>query len=244
VFDNLYFVGHNSVSAWAIRTSDGIVVIDSLNNADEARTYIVDGLTALGLDPATISHVVLSHAHGDHINGARYLQDTYGAEVVASTVDWQAIDAMRAENPSRVPAPGLAVEDGQQLTVGDLTLTFHVTPGHTAGALSMIFDTTDGGQSHVVGMFGGLGTPGSVEGKRDHIASLVRFRDVAEAAGVDALIANHQTQDRSLEYLELLRMRRAGDPNPYVIGREGFLRYLDIQRECTYYAMAREGQYQ
>ena len=77
---------------------------------------------------------------------------------------------------------------------------------------------------------------------KQHIASLTAFRTVASAARVDVLIANHQTQDLSLHKLEMLRLRRAGDPNPYVIGNDAFLRYLDIQRECTLYAMAREGQ--
>ena len=36
VFENLYFVGSSWVSAWAIRTSQGVILIDALNNADEA----------------------------------------------------------------------------------------------------------------------------------------------------------------------------------------------------------------
>jgi metallo-beta-lactamase class B len=106
----------------------------------------------------------------------------------------------------------------------------------------MIFSTTDGGERHVVGMFGGLGTPANAADKKAHIASLARFGTIADAAGVDSLIANHQTQDLSLAKLELLRLRRSGDANPYVVGRGPFLRYLDIQSECTAYAMAREGQ--
>ena len=106
----------------------------------------------------------------------------------------------------------------------------------------MIFSTTDGGERHVVGRFGGLGTPASGADKKAHIASLARFRTIADAAGVDSLIANHQTQDLSLAKLELLRLRRSGDANPYVLGRGAFLRYLDIQSECTAYAMARERQ--
>jgi metallo-beta-lactamase class B len=84
--------------------------------------------------------------------------------------------------------------------------------------------------------------PSSVEDKKVHLASLARFRKIAQAAGVDTLIANHQTQDLSLHKLEILRLRRSGDPNPYVIGKDAYLRYLDIQSECTLYAMAREGQ--
>jgi metallo-beta-lactamase class B len=233
VFDNLYFVGQNAVSSWAISTSAGIIVIDTLNSAEEARTHIAGGLAKVGLNPADIKYAILTHAHGDHVNGAAYLQDTYAAQTMASKTDWEAIRGLKR---------GLDIEDGQRLTIGNTTITFYVTPGHTAGTVSMIFSTTDGAQNHVVGMFGGLGTPASAADKKTHIASLARFRTIANAAGVDSLIANHQTQDLSLAKLELLRLRRPGDANPYVVGKGGFLRYLDIQSECTAYAMAREGQ--
>ena len=73
-------------------------------------------------------------------------------------------------------------------------------------------------------------------------ASVSRFRKLAQAEGVDTLIAPHQTRDLALQKLEINRLRRAGDPNPFVIGKEGYLRYMDVQTECIYYAAAREGQ--
>src|SRR5690349_12153602 len=57
-FDNLYFVGLRSVAAWAIKTSDGIIMIDALNNAKDAENTIVPGLKSLGLDPKQIKYVV------------------------------------------------------------------------------------------------------------------------------------------------------------------------------------------
>ncbi|MBI3047965.1 MAG: hypothetical protein HYY76_06600, partial [Acidobacteria bacterium] len=36
VFDNMYFIGMTSQNAWAITTSDGIILLDTLNSADEA----------------------------------------------------------------------------------------------------------------------------------------------------------------------------------------------------------------
>jgi metallo-beta-lactamase class B len=84
VFDNLYFVGQNAVSSWAITTSAGIVIVDSLNRADEVKTYIAAGLGKVGFDSANIKYVILTHAHGDHVNGAAYLQDTYGTRTMAS----------------------------------------------------------------------------------------------------------------------------------------------------------------
>src|ERR1700674_3724967 len=58
VFDNLYFVGSKIHSSWALTTSDGIILIDTLftYNSEEE---IVDGLKKLGLDPATVKYVII-----------------------------------------------------------------------------------------------------------------------------------------------------------------------------------------
>jgi metallo-beta-lactamase class B len=66
VFDNLYFVGQTEYSAWALVTSAGIIVLDPLFDysvADE----VAGGLETLGLNPADIKYVVISHGHSDPV---------------------------------------------------------------------------------------------------------------------------------------------------------------------------------
>src|SRR5438094_914796 len=76
VFDNLYYVGEKmqhgaSPSAWAVVTSDGIIMIDALfdNSVDDE---IVGGLRKMKLDPEKIKYLIASHGHADHIAGAKY----------------------------------------------------------------------------------------------------------------------------------------------------------------------------
>src|SRR4030095_1377575 len=66
VFDDLYFVGGKVHSSWALTTSEGIILIDTIfpYNSDE---LIVGGLQKLRLDPKNIKYVIISHAHTDHI---------------------------------------------------------------------------------------------------------------------------------------------------------------------------------
>jgi metallo-beta-lactamase class B len=78
VFDNLYFVGTRIHSAWALTTSQGIVIIDTLFDY-AIEPEIVEGLTKLKLNPRDIKYVLISHAHGDHDQGAALLQSRYGA---------------------------------------------------------------------------------------------------------------------------------------------------------------------
>ena len=86
VFDNLYFVGTRVHSAWALTTSDGIVLIDTLFDY-AIEPEIVEGLTKLKLNPRDIKYVLISHAHGDHDQGAALLQSRYGAKVVMGEAD-------------------------------------------------------------------------------------------------------------------------------------------------------------
>ncbi|KAL2808450.1 hypothetical protein BJX63DRAFT_436125 [Aspergillus granulosus] len=72
-FQNLFFIGHSGVSAWAYNTTEGLVVIDSLNNADEVQAILLSGLESFGFRGENIKHLVITHEHVDHYGGALYL---------------------------------------------------------------------------------------------------------------------------------------------------------------------------
>jgi metallo-beta-lactamase class B len=84
----------------------------------------------LGLDPAEIKYVVISHGHGDHSGGVKYLQD-YHARIVLSPADWDLL-ARDPNNGTVNPKREMEATDGQKLTLGDITLTLYITPGHTS----------------------------------------------------------------------------------------------------------------
>jgi metallo-beta-lactamase class B len=246
-FDELFSVGQMAVSAWILRTADGLVLFDALNNADEARELIVPNMQRLGLDPRQIRYVIVTHAHGDHYGGAAFFQQTYGAKVIASAVDW---DDMTAPDRLKVPSWGapprrdIAVADGEVRVIGGVPIRFQVTPGHTRGTLSTIFLVHDRGQRHVVGFYGGLGLPRTPELRAAQIGSIARWIPIAAAAGVDSQIGNHPLHYEALERLEMLRYRQPGQPNPFVIGRDGYRRYMQVQSECTRLWIARNGESQ
>ena len=244
LFDNLYSVGQNEVSAHALVTGAGIILFDTLNNEDEAKNILVPNMIALGLDPHAIKFIVISHEHGDHYGGARYLQQTYGAKVVASAVAWAGMAANKGRGPfGALPLPEKDIEmaDGQSLTLGDTKVTFYLTPGHTKGDMSAIYKVTDNGIPHVVGYFGGTGGGRDAETERDQIASLERWKDISRKAGVDVNITNHPLHSEALEKEYLLRYRLPGESNPFVLGRGGYQRYIQVQQECAKVELARLG---
>jgi metallo-beta-lactamase class B len=237
VFDNLYFVGQTEYSAWAVTTSAGIILVDAIWDYS-VEDEIVGGLKKMGLDPAMIKYVLVSHGHIDHAGGAKYLQDRFGARVILSAADWDLL----ARNTGAWPKPkhDMVATDGQKLTLGDTTLTLYLTPGHTPGTISTLIPVQDHGTPHLVAEWGGTGFNFTTSPDKPqkfwfetYIASAERFRDVVAKAGADALIANHTNLDGSKTKLPALAARKPGDPNPYVIGANGVRRYLTVADECA-----------
>src|SRR5689334_17059834 len=76
VFDNFYFIGGKVHSSWALKTSEGLIVFDTIfpYNSEE---LVIGGLQKLGLDPKDIKYLIISHAHQDHIGGAEMIQTRY-----------------------------------------------------------------------------------------------------------------------------------------------------------------------
>src|SRR5580693_9109256 len=142
VFDNLYFVGSKIHSSWALTSSEGIILIDTLYtyNSEEE---IVGGLKKLGLDPAKVKYVIISHAHGDHVGGAKLMQDRFGSRIVMGGPDWDSIEESVNGYPQGKPKRDIVADDGQKITVGDAAVTIVTTPGHTPGTLSMLFTVKD-----------------------------------------------------------------------------------------------------
>ena len=59
VFDNFYFVGQTEYSAWAVNTSDGIILIDTIYDYS-VEDEVVNGLKKLGLDPSKIKYAIVT----------------------------------------------------------------------------------------------------------------------------------------------------------------------------------------
>ena len=236
VFDNLYFVGMTEFSAWAVTTSEGIIVIDPVFDYS-VEDEVVQGLTKLGLDPETIEYVLISHGHLDHAGGAKLLQERYGARVLLTKADWDLLDR---DNPAWKPSRDIEITDGQKLTLGDTTLTIYFTPGHTNGTVSTLIPVRDGTNRHVAALWGGTLFNFGPDAARfaAYAASALKFRDLAAAAGADVLLSNHTDYDGTKEKLPQLAARAANEPHPYVVGGESIRRYLTVANECAQAALA------
>lgn len=236
VLDNLVYLGIEDATAWAVLTSEGIVLIDSLNNRREWIDRIEPGMRRIGLKPEDIKYVIVTHGHGDHFGGAAYLQEKYGARVVMSAVDWESAPRLIDKPWFDAPPPqDIVAADGEKLTLGDTTITLYITPGHTRGTLSALIPVRDGGVPHVAALWGGTGFnfPHTPERFEVYASSAARFRALALAAGADIPLSPHAEQDSAIHKIERIRGSVPGEANPFIMGPDAVGRFLTTFEQCA-----------
>lgn len=239
VFDNLILLGNRFSSAWAVSTSDGLILIDALMNGEEVARDIEGGLTAVGLDPADIRYLVISHGHGDHSGGAAHLAEKYDLQIVMSRYDYEV-----SQDPQRgiqlpgwndVPQPEILVEGEYDLALGDTTIRLVETPGHTIGTLSTIVEVADGSAHHTAVLWGGTGFNfGPVPEQYEAYArSAEEMRQRVLDTGIGVFLSNHVNRDQSIERAAALRERTPAGPHPFVAESQTIARAFDVFRECA-----------
>jgi metallo-beta-lactamase class B len=161
-----------------------------------------------------------------------------------TAADWDLLDRNTQKWPK--PKRDVVVADGQQLTLGDTTLTFIHTTGHTPGTMSTLVPVKDNGRPHVAALWGGTGFNFTITPDRPathwfdaYIRSAQRFREAAAKAGADVFLSNHPSWDGSNVKMEALAKRAPGAPHPYVIGAKSVQNYLAIAEHCARAGKAR-----
>lgn len=121
---------------------------------------VLEGIRATGLDPAHIRWLLLTHVHADHAGGAAALRQALPGlrvAVAAEAVPWlrtadeEAISLPFARRAGFYPPDyhlrpcpvDRDLREGDELTVGNLTLQVIETPGHCAGHLCFLMEEAD-----------------------------------------------------------------------------------------------------
>lgn len=112
------------------------MVIDPGN----AQANLTDVLDAMGVN---IKYILLTHCHGDHINGAIKIKEQYGGKILIHRADSEGLRDEKINLSTHIGLPAINMQEDARLDDGDLIhvgeLEFQVihTPGHTAGSISL-----------------------------------------------------------------------------------------------------------
>lgn len=184
IIKGVYFVGTFQASSHLIDTGDGLILIDT--GYENTLYLLIDSIYKLGFNPTDIKYIINSHWHWDHVEGTMALSQLSGAKTIIGKEDF--------EKAQKYFTADIKISDGDTLSLGDITISFMETPGHTKGTLSFFFDVTDGTKTYRVGSFGGAGANTLVKGKFDfegcreaYLNSIKRL----QKEHVDVFIGNH-----------------------------------------------------
>lgn len=184
IIGNVYFVGTFQASCHLIDTGDGLILIDP--GYSNTLYLVIHAIYELGFHPKDIKYIINTHWHGDHTEATAAMVGLTGAKTLIGRYD--------AERAMRYFKPDVLIQDGDTFTLGDTTISFMETPGHTKGTISFFFETQENGKSYRVGMFGGAGANTMAQGhfdyegcREDYRRSLHRL----QKEKVDVFIGNH-----------------------------------------------------
>jgi metallo-beta-lactamase class B len=153
IYGNTYYVGTDGLSSVLITSSTGHVLIDGA--LPESASRIVANIRSLGCRVEDVKLIVNSHVHFDHAGGIAELQKLSGARVAASP--WTADVMKKGAVPRDDPQYGAirpitrvarveTIKDGDALSAGAVTVTAHLTPGHTPGGTSWTWQSCENGR--------------------------------------------------------------------------------------------------
>ena len=216
VFENVYFIGDTWVCCLLYVTDQGnIIMWDALEYEADYEDILVPDMEKLGLDPADIKTVLLSHGHFDHIGLSGFLEETNGAEVYICEDDEELMlsnEERYAEDGTPLPKNYKFYGDGDTYTLDNVTFTFMHTPGHTDGSMSFFVPVTDfDGEEHILCCWGGTSAPRDAEGTQVYLGSVQKFRDYIADNGVDCFLSMHPFVDYSTDNVAMVRESGSSD---------------------------------
>lgn len=205
-------------SCYLVRHGDRYLVWDTGQPADGSpqapRVALVDQLRAAGIDPADIDFVGISHYHNDHTGQLASLPD---ATLLLGRGDWDAVRpdtppaGMPAEDYARRRAPFAHWTSGngtvqplsqpQHDVFGDGSVVMLSLPGHTPGHHGLLVKLAGmgpvlltGDATHFHENYATDGVPNWNTNRADTLASLDRFRKIAEHLDATVVI-QHDPRD-------------------------------------------------
>jgi metallo-beta-lactamase class B len=246
IAERIYYVGTNEIAIFLIDSGAGLILLDA--GFEPTPPQVLANIRTLGFDPRQVRYLLNSQAHFDHAGGLAEMKRATGAKMLASVADaeilerggrWDLYWGNRGAFPPVIVDEEVA--DGQQLKLGKVILTAHLTPGHTPGCTTWTMPVAEKGKSYVAQFNCSTSVPGY------KLLEMPRYRGVVEdyratfrklkTIPCDIFLGAHASFFR----LEEKRKALAANParNPF-IDPEGCRRHLANSERAFEEQLARE----
>ena len=202
--DNLWILGNEYFHIYLIKSKNTCALVETGISATV--DILLDQLSSLGVKP---DYLIVTHPHSDHITGLDYLKNSFPqVQVIAGNgtesfvahpkaaksmiaEDIHMMEAMTSrglcrKRPAIASAPSLSgsriVNDGDKLSIGDLTVRFIDAQGHSPGNIlvyvpaikTVLVSDSLGNHYPGRGFF-----PTFFTGFKDYLATIDRLKKIA-----------------------------------------------------------------
>ena len=242
IFGNLYFVGTVPASVHIVDTGDGLIVFDT--GYDESLDLVIEHIQEIGFSVNNIKSIFITHGHIDHMGGAKRLKELCGAKIYLGKEDEKSATGAKdlsfakelGMEFTQTFVPDVLIDDGDVFTMGNTTVRAVATPGHTLGAMSYFFNVTDGNETFIAGLHGGMGVNSLTTGylinhnlpfelRSDYANSMNRL----SKEKVDIFLGNHMQHNHTEEKSKQLKygnLKAFVNPNEWKEYNLWCLKYL------------------
>lgn len=158
---NLYYVGSKGLASYLVTTPQGHILINS--SLVESVPLIRASVERLGFKFTDIKILLISHAHWDHNAGSAAITSQTGAQYMVMDGDVALVESGGRTDfhygeqaatwypPAKVDR---VLRDGDEVRLGDTTLTARLTAGHTKGCTTWTMNVEDAGRTRQVVIVG------------------------------------------------------------------------------------------
>jgi metallo-beta-lactamase class B len=238
--DNVYYVGTKELASFLITTPEGHILMNS--NYEASVPVIRASVEQLGFKFSDIKILISGHAHPDHIEGDALVKELTGAQVVVGRREVDAVRNFKHPKGKTLPIDRM-VDEGDKVTLGGVSLTAVLMPGHTRGCLAWTMDMTENGKTYkgfiecsLNGQF--LQSLDQYDGIIDDFRATYKK---ARTIPVEVFLSSHASFYGLPAKYEKLQARKPGDPNPFV-DPQGYLAHVDEFERSFEAALARGAQ--
>lgn len=228
---NTYYIGDDFAGAILIDTGEGLLLIDT--GMPTCAPFLIQNIWQLGFRPEDVRKIIHTHHHFDHTGATMVLKKLSGAEIYLS----------EADTTTFIEHPGLAtvghtemgwpltivdheILDGDVITLGNTSIKCLLTPGHTDGTVSLVWNITEGSRQYKAALFGGAGFNtlsaeflmehyGNLDNQEKFLHSIDRLLQLDD---IEVMMANHPMMNHTFEKQK--RKAVSGGQNPFYDPKE------------------------